>query len=610
MIRSMPCFRIPILQLLLAALAIVSGCADLEPGQTKRLFSSIKQFTGADGTAEILSLTRFSFGLDSREAIVLPVGAEVRVEAQIDRNAKLVFGFGLAEEAREDRGEIAFEVEADREGSAPLIVFRATSSQLRSGGWQEGQVDLSGFAQQAVALTFRTASDSDGAAEAVWSNPRIVYPRRGPEERNLILISIDTLRADHVNCYGYRKRTTTPNIDRLARGGVLFSRTYANAPWTTPSHMSLFTSLYPSAHGLNQPIRLMRERMISLNPDVVTLAQVLRSNGFSTAAFVSAGAISGKYGFWKGFDRFDETMRIKDSDVDRIVSKAGQWLAYHNEQRFFLFLHTYEVHAPSTHAGFLNEPGMGESSPAERASAAYDGDLKYADEALGGFFSKLKRLGLYDNSLIILLSDHGENLYDRMTHIRPVGHGFNLNEEMLRVPLIIAAPGLVPPSKEVGNLVELVDVMPTLLGLLKVRAKPALMQGRNLSPLIFSDGWSSDRPLFAEATSYGPERKAVRDRASKFVFIPSLEQDPYRQLPGDIPWDWQLLDQRAFYDLSSDPLELHNIVQQQQQEAERLEKMLNGLVEANLMIQSQIRPDLSQPDPKLLERLRSLGYIQ
>jgi len=272
--------------------------------------------------------------------------------------------------------------------------------------------------------------------------------------RNVILISIDTLRSDHLSAYGY-KRLTSPHLDRLARDGIIFRNARSQAPWTLPSHATMFTSLYPSSHGAR-----FRDNSRFLSAGVadkladwnVTLAEVLKAAGFRTGAFTSVAWLSGMLGFDQGFDRFE--MDTKTHTATALVDKAIAWIAEERSRPFFLFLHFFDVHnyhSPSQFDGRHQDPDYSgalkrKKLPMEKIVAnlfeslskedldyivaKYDGAISYVDFELGRLFAWLKTRELYDGTLVVITSDHGEEFWEH----GGTGHGFTLYEEQLRVP--------------------------------------------------------------------------------------------------------------------------------------------------------------------------------
>ncbi len=318
-------------------------------------------------------------------------------------------------------------------------------------------------------------------------------PRLGPT-RGYILISVDTLRADPLGCYGY-ERDTSPEIDSLAARGILFEQAYAQVPSTLESHMTMFTGLYPDEHGVAAPAGV-------LPPEIATLPELFRQRGFRTAGFTEGGFVHGGYGFSRGFEQFrDDSLKI-ETDIERTLDRGIDFLqGLNGDERFFLFLHTYSVHdpyfpqaellrrfwpaeRPDTFAPTgpnLLAVNRGEMTVTARAvaffEAAYDASIRYADQELGRFFDRLTRLGLDDEVTILLTSDHGEEFLE---------HGKLVHQqafpETLHVPLLLLHPSITEPSR-VSALVETVDIAPTLQSLAGLEA-PLPLSGQSLLPLL------------------------------------------------------------------------------------------------------------------------------
>ncbi|MBI4177279.1 MAG: sulfatase [Candidatus Aenigmarchaeota archaeon] len=331
---------------------------------------------------------------------------------------------------------------------------------------------------------------------------------RGNKGYNVILISIDTLRADHLGVYGYH-RDTSPNIDALAKDSIVFENAISQASWTLPSHVSIFTSKYPpEIYPYNLSANMSDDYMASLarkefvaHPNIAT---VLKGNGYSTVAFTSGGYVAGRLGFENGFDIYDDSyMQIKNP-APQITSRAIEWLEANRTNKFFLFLHYFDVHCPYeplpefqkfylesqsrfnlslrcaeldfSKLRFSNDEEAANSSDVNRIIGGYDDSITQVDYYLGEFIDKLKGYGIYDNTIIVILSDHGETLYnhtgsDYFSDDFPTGyagHGFSLFNEVLRVPLIIKYPG--SSHQIVQERVGIVDVLPTVLDILKMDA--------------------------------------------------------------------------------------------------------------------------------------------
>jgi arylsulfatase A-like enzyme len=445
---------------------------------------------------------------------------------------------------------------------------------------------------------------------------------------NIILISADTLRADHLGCYGYNINTS-PHIDKFSKDAVLFLNAKSNAYWTVPSHLSLFTSLYPSVFKVWE-----RQKNIGmLDSSYLTLAKILKKHGYGTAAFTSGGYVSKDYGFAHSFDVYNDDIASKNTKhiTEKIINLGTEWI---KEQKgnFFLFLHTYETHAPYlppmpfieefvvkyTPISHLTEKhcliGLEYSKIGKDAKhwfektrdenflktvvALYDGEIKYLDSIISRLLSKLKRLGVYDNSIVIFLSDHGEAFYEHGSF----GHG-NLYEETIRVPLIIHLPKALErySGNTIDKIVSLVDVLPTILDICSISYQPKQFQGRTLLDLIKNRANSQRNFSFSE----GSEVKAICSSRYKYIVYDLGEQNEREEL----------------YDLSVDPKENRNLLGVLADDTEikkthqRLRKLLLTQVKRNAALYKKMKKGIRQKTEIILnkdtkEQLRALGYMQ
>lgn len=378
----------------------------------------------------------------------------------------------------------------------------------------------------ALALVLATLAWAIGVA-------RPPAPDRPP--RNLVLISLDTLRADHLGAWGYG-RATSPRIDALAEESVVFSRAVAQGSSTIPSHASLFTGQYPSS-------------VIGLGAGLLdgpeTLAEALSRAGFATWGFVDGGNVRAHFGFARGFDHYEDD-RV---GIERLTARARRWIEDHPTPRFFLFLHTYDIHtpykAPSEYVAEFGDPdyrggfrpnakyfrkversGKGlEPREHHEVVARYDAGILYTDERVGAFLDWLAERGLLEDSLVVITSDHGEEFLE---HGR-LGHQQLHLDPNLRVPLLFRGAGLRP--RVIEDTVELTDVVPTVLELLGV---PPLREavGRSLSP-YWTAGHRPARGAYAEkGTTPGQQTlitdryQLLEDRRTKEVVLYDLQTDP------------------------------------------------------------------------------------
>lgn len=409
---------------------------------------------------------------------------------------------------------------------------------------------------------------------------------RGSDGRpNLVLILVDTLRADRLSVYGYDRRT--PAIDRLAQEGILFVNAIAQASWTKPSVASILTSLYPSGHQTYRKLDILPDR-------VVTLAEALAGDGYYTAAFANNPNLSSAFNFDQGFlefhylapdyffyatestshlalygglrlvrERFLSPWKYPEHyyrDAREVTDRAIRWLEGQPPQPFFLLLHYMDPHDP-----YFVHPYNGEGvarvhtprpdpTQAERLSALYDGEVVFLDAHLGRLFAFLRQGGLYDGAMILLTSDHGEEFYEHGGW----WHGTTLYDEQIRVPLIVKPPGGRPSNSRVEEQVRSIDVAPTLLAAAGVPVPPA-MQGQ---PLL-GDGPVGVEVVFAEEDFEGNSIRAIRRRDWKLI----------QANPGNP----RGLRPKELYRLEQDPWERQNLAPDQRDRARELAELLDRL---------------------------------
>ncbi len=356
-----------------------------------------------------------------------------------------------------------------------------------------------------------------------------------PARPNLLLISVDTLRADHLSCYGYARRTS-PSIDRIAREGTLFTNAQSASSWTTPSHMTMLTSLRVPIHGVDRPGR-------QLAPGRTTLAEQLRDVGYDTAAFVGAPTLSRAFGFDRGFTRYENLLGLPDSakpagrgpdlpedvllhthDVkpaQAVARAARTWIESEARAPFFAFVHLWDPHydyRPSPPYDRLFDPGYEgtfdfshvEANAAicadmpeadrEHLIALYDGEIAATDAIIGGIVDTLERTGRLDETLIVLTSDHGEEFFEHDGK----GHVHTLYQEIVHVPLVFRYPRLVPAGRHVDAVFGAAHLMSTILGLVGVPPPPDIA-GRDLSAVVRGAAAPADLWAFAEVEPTHPE---------------------------------------------------------------------------------------------------------
>jgi arylsulfatase A-like enzyme len=415
---------------------------------------------------------------------------------------------------------------------------------------------------------------------------------------NLLLISLDTTRRDHGSVYGYG-RETTPNLERLAAQGVLFTLAYAPAPTTGPSHASLFTSLHPITH------RVVKNGRV-LAAGHRTLAERLRERGFATAGVVSSYVLDARFGWDQGFELWDDDfdrasattmvpsgggVEVFDRTADATTRRAVGWLEGERDasRPFFLFVHYMDPHEPWVAPPEFVQRFRTPDVPVDGVSglvARYDAEIAFTDHQIGELLAALDRLGLAEDTLVAVSADHGEGLLQH----GELHHGTQLYEEQMRVPLLLRWPRGLPAGRVVDGAVSLIDLAPTLLELAGLAPEAGdVMQGRSLVPVI-------------------RDREALDPLLPIFLFRPSNTEIPGEQYAVR-QGDWKLIrgpgeGRRELFDLSKDPRERTDRAAEEPARADELEQHIAA------WLREHERPDPA-PDavsPEDLERLRALGY--
>ncbi len=431
-------------------------------------------------------------------------------------------------------------------------------------------------------------------------------PPADPDRSNLIIISVDTLRPDHLGCYG-SPRPTSPTIDAFARSGVVFEDALATSPWTLPSHGALRTGRYPSRHGADAAQH-------AIPSSVARLGAVLAERGYQTSAVVNSVYLR-RWGIEEGFKDFEYLPEVFDSpEPSQVSSRAIDWLQRRPRNRpFFLFLHYYDVHSdyvslPEYEAQFV-EPFHGnaagttvqmllhrrgqlqlDSESVSHLSRLYDAGIRQFDDQLAILFDWLRERGLRDNTFVVLTADHGEEFLEH----GGVLHGLTQYREVLAVPLLISGPG-VPPNTRIGEPGSLVDGMPSSLSLLGIAA-PDSLDGVALDVLWKSgDAGLKPRFIYTEADfRYDP-----RTRVKSLGPNRTVRTERFR-----LHYNLETQEQKLF-DLAADPWEQVDVAVEHREMTqllfERLEVFLAGSVE------SRKPAELTDSERELLE---FLGYLQ
>jgi arylsulfatase A-like enzyme len=441
-------------------------------------------------------------------------------------------------------------------------------------------------------------------APALWISG--CSKKKDSKRPNIILIVVDTLRADHLSCYGYH-RNTTPNIDQLASKGVLFNDAIATAPWTLPSIASIMTSQYPSALGIKKNITAIDNRF-------PMLAEKLKELNYTTCGIVSHVLVSSNLGFGKGFDYYTEKGVVdhKGSSSAEITNKATSFLQNSQQEPFFLFLHYFDPHyyyllheKYNYYPSYMGKIRSGHpildlwkrrhrlsEDDIKYLVALYDSEIAFTDQYIGQLLSILKKQRFFDNSIIIITADHGEEFMERDW----IGHTITLYQELIRVPLIIKFPENT--NQIIEHPVSLIDIVPTIYDKLGLQI-PYSFDGQSLD--LSQKKTIKTRPIFSEtfySLNYG-------SKPADPIALRALILGQKKLIYDDIKKS------KKIYNLSSDPLEQHNLLDQNRKGDKTLTDLLSKW--ANYMDEKQGQGPVQQGEelltPEQRKKLETLGYL-
>lgn len=548
----------------------------------------------------------------------------------------LEYAFGVLD-AGVDRGRVAFRLEVCSQGACECLHEETLDpSQDDHRGWQERAIPLRARVRGAQTLRFvaraeRTPAHDAGVLLAEWARPRLLVPAGATpaSSHDLILISLDTLRADHLGLHGYA-RDTSPYLDgQIASRAAVFDRAVAPATATGPSHMTMFTGLSPAVHGVTSNLSSK-----ALPRGIETLAEVLRAHGYVTASINENGALSHRMGFDRGFDHrrqfFGANVMRPKGFVTEVFDEGLAFLARHPSQRFFLFLHTYQVHSPyappKRFRGLFAEgddpqhPDNQRVGPGRRRlyPVNYDREIRHVDVELERLFEALDAGGWLDDAIVVITSDHGEAFGEHGTF----GHGSDVFEESVHVPLVMLGPG-VPVATRIAEPVGLIDLMPTLLELLGI-PPPRDIMGRSFAQLlvqpegggaathrpVVSENWAHTKSLSGDGVDSRRTHVAYRHGTLKLI----------RSWKGEETTE-------ALYDLEADPAETRDLLSEADGYAGsrlRAVEALRALALARESAEAEMAARFAdgsgpprQPEsaaeamsPERLEALRMLGYVE
>jgi arylsulfatase A-like enzyme/cytochrome c-type biogenesis protein CcmH/NrfG len=395
---------------------------------------------------------------------------------------------------------------------------------------------------------------------------------------NLLVITLDTMRADRIGAYGYA-RAKTPHLDGLAKKGIAFADCYSPVPLTLPAHCSLFTGRYPIGH------RVRDNGTFFLSDTEITLAEMMKSKGYDTCAVIASFVLMAKFGLNQGFSVYDDSLDANEllrnfySEIaaDVVYTKFEQWFRNREEKSFFAWVHFYDPHLPyAPPAEYQNE--------GDSLSDLYDGEVAYTDVYVGKIIQDLENQGVLSNTLIVIVGDHGEAFGEHQEY----GHSVFCYEENLKVPLIFYNPRLFPEGSVVEERVSLIDIMPSLLAMFGMDT-PSSVQGKSFTGMLAGRKERGERPFYIESM-YGKETlgwaplAGIIDGRYKYISLPDPE----------------------LYDLEKDNQERSNLFSKKNDIAENLDKKLKKIMLEYSTSQGSVRRKLTPEDRR---RLESLGYI-
>ncbi|MBK6577574.1 MAG: sulfatase [Sandaracinaceae bacterium] len=484
-----------------------------------------------------------------RQAVVARRPMNLRYHVQVPANGKLGFGVGL-----DGQGDAAVKVYVTGDAGTRQEVFAGSAN----GEWNDQVVDLAAFAGQVVRLEL--ASESAGAGRVAWSVPRILVPHvdRPTIEpaRNVVVLLIDTLRADKLRPFNPRSRVEAPTIDALAQAGAVFELAQSPENWTKPSVASVLTGLYPMTHR-------QKTESSSLPPSAVLLSEHLKEQGFRTASFIANGYVSDRFGFNQGWDHYTNYIREgKSTEAENVFAEAATWIEANRGERFFTYIQTIDPHVPydppaeylrrydarTDYAGQVqprmtpdllvgakrNPPTVVfDESDRRRLDALHDGEITQHDHFFGRFLAKLEELGLTEDTLVVVVSDHGEEFDDHGSY----GHGHSVYQELLHVPLMFRLPGRIPANVRIPHAVSTLNIPATVTEFLGVPAM-GTQEGSSLVNLMLGVNAPGPRVAFSD---FQDERRVITTSRWKFIVrgnltstLFDLQQDPRerQQLPA------------------------------------------------------------------------------
>ena len=550
-------------------------------------------------------LANVRLGDEERQAIALSRKSTLRYHVQVPGDGLLGFGVGV-----EGESDAPFAIAVTADGQPTTQVLTGTASSA----WTDHKVDLSRFAGEIVRIDL--LADGRGAGRLAWNAPRILVPVR-PERnldpaKNVVVLVIDTLRADKLRPFNPQTRVKTPVIDRFASEGVVFELAQSPENWTKPAVASILTGLHPQTHQ-------QKTSDAALPSTAELLSEHLKGEGFATGSFIANGYVSDRFGFDQGWDDYANYIREgKSTEAKDVFEKAGNWIETHKDGRFFAYIQTIDPHVPydppgeylqmydpSEYAGQIRPRMTGDllekakrnppqvvfdAADKRRLKALHDGEITKHDHFFGAFLERLSQLGLADDTLIVVTSDHGEEFEDHGSW----GHGHSVYQELLHVPLMFRLPNRLPAGAKVSNAVSTLDVSATVTELLAV---PGMThnEGHTLVGLMLGETPSWPTVAFSD---FQDDRRVITTSRWKLILRGNLTS--------------------TMFDLVADPMEKTQLDASAFPIGRRYSRMLLGQflgatnrgdwLSAEQKGGTQLQRENAEMDDTIRDQLRALGY--
>jgi arylsulfatase A-like enzyme len=550
---------------------------------------------------------------ETRQSLTPPLPSNLSIHVRVPPEAVLRFAIAVQNLSDVDAWPPTEFRLSVVDGDQTETLFLEVLDRSQPNRWMDREVDLARWSGKTIRVDFRTRIDRPGNRSPwtarrilpLWGNPVLVGAARRRERPNLVLISIDCLRADHVGAYGY-PRDTTPHIDRLAADGVVFETAVATSSWTLPTHMSMFTGLAPSFHGATKWEKL--DRSIPYFPEL------LADGGYYTSGVASWVYVSQTYGFERGYHVY-QTLEDLDTRAGDVIDVAIEQARRAKGTDQFLFVHLFDPHWPYLPPPeFLERFGprprdlsglddiLGSDAPADELETEeiirlYDAEVAYTDSQLGRFFDELKAAGLYDSSLIVLTSDHGEAFFEH-GHWQ---HTLTLYNELVNVPLIVKWPDDSPKGR-VSRPVSQLDIFASILEAAGVSAPETPSMSVSLKRLAKEN---RPEPAVSEVTWRSAEGMTMKIsiRSDDLKYHASLSG------PAENSLEALELENEELYDLGNDPREEQNLLPDPGIDVESFRRRMRSLLERARELRSGHSAGKVVLDDEIRERLRALGYV-